>query len=232
LPSLSRLVLPVQVVAGQPLTIHLPIEFYDSGTAIRGRFSLKVLIGAYPGGTSTAATSETALLSTAKTLSLKPKKIATVPVVIRSLNTLPAGDYHFCVQMLDPAGAALSAFSEQLTVVAPFLGVNVVGGVVTPMAIARNRLATAMITITNAGNINETGKLTIVLSPSTGFKPVAGVTLTEMTVATHLRLGKPRKFRMRFKLPSGLAAGTYGLYIVASIDGTTDTEIEANFTAD
>ncbi len=82
-----------------------------------------------------------------------------------------------------------------------------------------NKSGTLTVSITNQGNIDAVGPLSITLAPSTdGVSPIAGVTLaTLVTKKTTIKVGKTSKFVLHIKHTPAQSPATYFPYLMIAL---------------
>ena len=229
-PSLAKFAFPAVAVAGQPIKTNLPVVITNGGADLKGPFTVVLFIDA----SSSLDGNRVQVGRAARMLSLKSGKSTMVPFHVRSLPaSLPSGTYYFLADITDPTGATDVAASTSLTVQAPIVTLNTVGGPVKPPGVIKlNHFGTATVIVTDTGNVDAVGMLNIVLSPSSdGATPVAGITLGGLNRSVHLHRGKPTAFSVRFKVTAALPANSYQSYFSVSIDGAVNTAVGTAFTA-
>ena len=116
----------------------------------------------------------------------------------------------------------MAAASQTVLVAAPFVSLAATVGPVAPASVAAGKSGSVLVTVTNNGNEDAVGPLGITLSASSdGLTPLAGATLATLMKRTKIPAGRSGKFRLRFKVTTAVAAGSY--FPFASLAGASTT---------
>ncbi len=191
----------------------MTIDLTESGAAV---FYGPVTVSLYASTTTTLSGAELIATPTSPTIVLKAGQIKPVSFRISSLPaTLPGGTYYIIAQTTGPGGASITAASAGTITVAPASirlsgAISALDGVVTP-----GKSASAVINVSNAGNISAIGVLQIALygRPTGGGADIA---LGTVAVRIHIKPGGTGNIRIRIPIPAALATGSYSL--VAQLD--------------
>jgi uncharacterized delta-60 repeat protein len=212
-PVLTGFKLPSAVIAGAKLKIRVPVVLTNRGATTKGAFTVRL----YVDGGTTLNGSQVLLATVSKDISLKAGQGKVVVFALNSLpSTLPAGAYYVLAQVTDPTGkTGLVASSGTVTVAPPFVALS--GAISVAGAVKPGKSASAVATVANGGNIQAAGALEVALSARpAGTSGSADLALQTVAVKVKIKPGGTSRVRLRFLVPSTLAAGTYSL--VAQLD--------------
>ena len=209
-PTVSKETLPAQAVAGAKLKGAVTVNIADSGTASSGRVTIAIYAsttGSLNGATLIAGPK-------ASTLKLKHGQSKAVAIKITALPaTLAAGSYYLVSQVTSAGVSTSAASAGTVTVAPPFVSLSGTVASLTPAAKA-GKMESAVITVSNGGNIQAAGALQVALSArpadTTGS---ADVTIATATTRIHILPGKSGRAALHFLVPATLAAGTYSLVV-------------------
>lgn len=217
IPTLGRVSLAGQVVAGSKLDASVPIIFTNSGSKMTGKMTVELFAE-----TATTLDGTQVLLSTkTRRVSLKSDQRTAFVFDVKSLPaSLQGGDYHLIAQVIDPSGDTNTiATSQTVQLESRTVQPSVMVAAATPATIAAGTFGAVVITVTNTGNAAATsGTMTLGLSAD-GTNPLPGITLDTVHAGLAIPAGKRRRLRLRFKVPSGIATGSYYPYVLVSLDG-------------
>jgi hypothetical protein len=201
------------VVAGAKLKGAVTVVVADAGAAVAGPATVTLYASTTPtlAAATQIATSKSNLKLKAGRAKVFSFKISQLPA------TLPAGTYYIVSEVTDSAGASSPAASTgTVTVAPPFVTLSAASASV-PAAVKLGKLASAVVAVTNSGNVPAAGSLQIALSARLpGTSGSADVPLQTVTVKIKIKPAGARRLRLRFLVPSTLQAGSYSL--VAQLD--------------
>jgi hypothetical protein len=160
----------------------------------------------------------------AKTLKLKNNAHFTLPLALKSLpSTVPAGVYHVIAEVTDAGGSSVATSASTITVAAPVISLS---SSLSPIV---NIKSGDTLTISNAGNIADIGKLTQTVSFSTdaaGASPAgtAGTTVKPLHLNAHKSL-KVHVGLTKTQLASLTSGDSYYLVITDSDSAGNSTSV-------
>lgn len=183
---------------------------------------------------------DTLLAKATKKLRLKPGKTADFKMGFQFPATAADGDYHL-LSVVDAGNAVAEgdetnnvAASAAVRVAKPFvdlvpaaIGAPPAGG---PTILA-GRKGTAVVTLTNAGNVPLKGRLAIALSavPTAGGEPLS---IGTVAVKAAIKPGQAKRLKLKFLPPATLPAGSYVLRAAVDPDNLFADPTVANNTFD
>jgi hypothetical protein len=213
--SLSNVVIPPTAVASQKLNAKVPVVITSqSATKISGLFTV---------ATGTALDDNSMLVNTTRhNLTLNDLQSKTIIAHIKSLPaTIPTGSYHLVVKTTDPGGnVGVVATAQTIQVTGAFINLAGSIGFVTPSTITAGGLGSVFLTLTNSGNEDATGPLTVTLQPSSDGKTALPITLFTGSRPAIVPAGQTRTFKIRFST-TGAAKGSYVPYLTATLAGVS-----------
>jgi ELWxxDGT repeat protein len=224
-PTLGKTNLPSEVAAGSKLNASVPVVITNSGTPLKGWVTIDLYADTgtdLDGGQFLVASEKRRILLRGSRKTIFNFSVKTLP------NSLPDGSYHLIAQVTDPSGGVNSiATSQTLQVLAPIVQPAVSITTITPESNIPGRSESVAITVTNQGNAASTGgQITLALQASnTGV--LTDVTLDETRPGLIIPAGKSHRFRLHFKLPSTVPAGTYFPQALVSLNGVSATAVSS-----
>jgi uncharacterized delta-60 repeat protein len=225
--KIGKATAPASTILGQKFASHLPITLTNTGQTLKGVFSEVLYLDTAPVGLSA---SPIQLETLPKNTTLKTRKSLAVSFSASAIPTsVAAGTYYLVAKIVDPLGDTdLITLPKPIVVETPVISPVASVGTFSPTTVVSGNSDTVTVTVANKGNVTATGSMVITLSPSSdGITAVPGVTLD--TVTTHLAIkpGQSIKQKLRFKIPSSLAAGVYYPLVSVVIDGVSTTAVGA-----
>lgn len=221
IPTLGRVRLKSQVVAGSKLNVDVPVIVTNSGATMKGTMTVELFAD-----TGTSLDGSQVLLSTKpRRASLKADEKTAFLFDIKSVPaSLQSGDYHFVAEVIDPSGDTNTiATSQTVRVEARTVTPSVTITDVTPGTIAPGRFGSAVVTVTNIGDaVSTRGTLTLELSADP-TNSSSGVTLKTIQTGPAIPAGKSRRLRLHFKVPTNTISANYLLSALVSFDGSSAT---------
>ncbi len=218
LPAVTKSTVPANLVVGNPTTGSVALTLTNT-TATPNQGINTVQIFAVPVGSTDTATGM--LLATVKprtNLAPGAKQKLTVPI-----RTMPAtsGAFTLLARTTNVAGTVVTAAAgPTVTVSAPSVSLSVAVAAPKPSAVVPGHPVTYTLTLANDGNVDATGKLTATVGLTLDG---IHVTVAAATVTRSLRIkagGKPLVLRLKAKLPTTAAPGTYQLLATISQQST------------
>jgi uncharacterized membrane protein len=165
---------------------------------------------------STTSTPGFTLASAAPKVKLKAGKPFKVKLSAKQISSsVPAGTYHVLVSVTDPNGATTTVDTGKTMVVEP-AQIDLSGAFVkVPSSVKAGRTGTVQVLVTNRGNVEANGRLTIDLSTSKDQNPIDATGIIATPGSTlHLKPGKSVKLTLKF--PAGAASASY--HLIAQLD--------------
>jgi hypothetical protein len=205
-PTLGKTTVPTAVVSGAKLKGSVTITITNSSTAkVKGTDTFDLYAT-----TDGAVDSASVLVGSVKrALTLAASRSATVTIPV-SAGAPGAGTYTLLPKVVDASGGtSVAASGPTVTVAAPFASLSGTVGSVAPVATTPGKTLSFTLTITNAGNVDATGKATLAV-----YLSADGVALTipitpTVTKSLTVKPGKPLAVRLKVKVPAGTAAGHF-----------------------
>jgi hypothetical protein len=221
-PTILKSSLPASIVGGTKVHGSFSLSITNTGTTLSNGLDQ---IGIYASTTGSIDSSSTLIASlTNKKLKLKAGQTTKLSVPLKNLS-LPAGSYTLLAQTTDYNKLVTpSTTGPSLVVAAPFVSVSAVVGPVKPVTVIAGKSVSVAVTLTNAGNINSTGKMNVAFGLSSDGATLA-IPLTTVTKAVTVKSGgKATPLHLPFKIPVGTAAGTYFPYLTI-VQGSVDLSV-------
>ncbi len=147
-----------------------------------------------------------------------------------------SGNYFALATVTDGAGLStelnpddnVAASPAPVTVAPAFVALT--GSALSATALSPGGLSTVGLTLANAGNVTAKGKTDVAVYLSTDGTVANGTQVGDVALTVGLAAGKSHPYRLKFALPSTVAAGTYTL--VAVVDrgrtlGATEASVGA-----
>ncbi|HWE03675.1 MAG TPA: Ig-like domain repeat protein [Tepidisphaeraceae bacterium] len=228
-PTLPSISVPTSGLAGGKFIVKAPIVITNTGSTLSGEFAVVLYLDLADSGLDANPIQLDKLLKHAV---LKSGKGFAAPLKTNALPTsVPSGTYHLVAEVTDPSGNVNFVTSAQtVTIAAAFVQPAATVGAVAPSSIVPGKSGSLIVTVANNGNVAASA-VTISLSPSSdNSTPIAGAILDQIHSGARILPGKSKSFRLRFKVPSGTAAGTYYPYLSIALGGVTTTTLGAAFT--
>jgi uncharacterized delta-60 repeat protein len=214
--------MPVALVAGSKTKFNYTVAVTNTGGAIeRGTVQVNV----YASTDQTLDGNDTLVIAPKFKVSIKAGKGGKLTAHVAGLPaSLPAGTYYLLAQVVDAAGFAQSVSTAgTITVAAPFVKptVTFVSGPKTGTA-GRKVRGSAVIAITNTGNVAITGPVMITLYlTATGTVDSGSTTVTTITKKVNIPAGKTGKIGIGLGTLASTLSGTYQLAAVVTTTATT-----------
>ncbi len=214
----GRTTVPAGVVAGAKLKGSVTVAIDNAGgTALKGT-DVVSLYAVTAGEALTAGT----LLGTAKRGgTLAAGRSANVAVPVRPL-ALPAGAYTLLAVVTDPSGGTVTATAGPAVTVAPAT-IALTGALsASPAAIEAGKTLTLTLTLTNAGNVNSTGRATAAVYLSANGTALT-LPATTAKVAPVVKPGKAATLRLKVKVPVDTIGTYFPLVVFTQGEATATT---------
>jgi hypothetical protein len=224
-PVIGKVVLPTAVVSGAKFNAVIPVGITNNGSKQAGIFNIKLFANI---GTTLDGNQVAVGTPIEKQLTLLTDRRAGFVFHLTSLPaSLPAGTYHILAEVIDANGLINEvATTQTITTAAPFVSLSAGATAVLPASIKLNKTGSITVSITNSGNVNSTGLVTITVAPSVdGINPVAGVTLVTLASPrpTVIKPNKTAKFVLHIKHTALTASGSFYPYVTITYAGQTLT---------
>jgi cyclophilin family peptidyl-prolyl cis-trans isomerase len=221
-PIVTASTVPATVVTGTPVTGKLTLSLTNTtATTDKGTNTLKVY--AVPAGLTDASAGTLVATVKVKT-NLKPGAVQRLVVPIRQLPT-SSGAFTLMAQATNVAGTVVTTSSGPTVTVAPqVVALGVAVNAPTPTTVAAGKSVTFTMVVSNSGNSDSTGKLTITLGLVGGDGTTTPIAATPVTRVVRVKAtGKPVVLKLKGKVPATLAAGSYAVQAVVA-QGVTAAE--------
>ncbi len=224
IPIFGKVTLPTAVVSGANFKASLPVGFTNNGSKQDGIFSVTL----FANTTSRLDGNQVQIAAPVlKHFTLLTNRHGAFPLKLSSLpSSLPSGTYHIIAQIKDANGLFNEvATTQTITTAAPFVTLAATTTGVLPAAIAAGKSGSITISVTNNGNIDATGPLSVSVAPSIDqVTAVTGVTVATLSKPTAtIKVGKTVKYTLHFKNLAPLTPGRYFPIATISIGGKTAT---------
>jgi hypothetical protein len=222
-PALGKVTLPASGIAGQPFVARLPITLKNTGALEKGKFTFTVYADIAETGLSAQPLQ---LTEVTRTMTLKTGRSANVTIGIKALPaSLAAGTYRIVALMTDPSGKSSILDADQtVAVAAPVISFSVSVGAFSPAALKPGKTGSLLVSISNTGNIQAHGALTVqVYSIASGGNTTALILGTSHWLAT-IKPGAVAKYHVRIKAPEAAAGETVLPQVVVSIGSVSATD--------
>ena len=197
-PIIGNVTLPSAIVAGAKIRGNVPVGLTDNGHDEVGNITVALFADT---GT-TLDGNQIPITSQQKTLAIQSGHHAVFIFKLTSLPAnLPDGTYHIIAEVTDPSALTNEvATTQTITVAAPFVALAATVGPVLPASIAVGKPGSITVNVTNNGNINATGPLSITVAPSVSGTPIPGAVLATLSKSTTIKPGKTSKFAIHLAL--------------------------------
>jgi hypothetical protein len=217
-PTLQAKLPPAVVAGAKPKDAKVSVVVTNSGT---GTLNAPVTFDLF---TSTDATLDTAAdtavgTPVTKTLKINPGASKTVKLKVATVPDVAEGAY-FLIARTSATGSTggADASDAPVNISPPFIDLTGAFGASLPATLTPGKKATVPVTVTNAGNVNAGGTITIGLAA----RPAAGgadVPIPTTAVKVNLKPGASKTFKLKITTPTSLPSG--GVFnFVATIDST------------
>jgi len=218
-PSLATAKVPASAVIGAKLNLVVPVVIANTSAAISsGRTTVTLSVNSAP---TLDGSPVTVAAQTIRNLPVRAGRAVVLHLRITALpGTLVAGTYYLIAAVTDSAGAvSAAAAASTITVAAPFTSINTAMTLVRmPASVVggQRTAAFAQVSLTNVGNVNYVGPITLTLSASTSQSIPTGTTPFRTLVVK--RIGLRPNIRAIVRVPLGInpnvtIGGNY--YIIA-----------------
>ena len=227
--AVAKTALPSNVVSEVPFKGNESLSITNTTNATtKGSFSLKVFAS-----TDGLIDSLSNLVGNLvlKTLPLQPGQTKTKTVKFTKNVTLPAGQYTLLAQTTDSAGTVTDATAgPTLSVADAHVDLSATAGAVKPASPKLGKPASVQLTLTNTGNIDSNGALTVAVGLSTDgvtvAEPVTTVTFSNVRIKD---TGKAVKLALHFVLPTDLDVLSYYPVLTLTQDDQNLTAVGTPF---
>jgi uncharacterized repeat protein (TIGR03803 family) len=218
-PRLGIVRFPAGALAGSNVDVNAPLAITNTGKP----FANTVQIALYANSAGDLDGNEVLIRSYSVPISLPAGGTMTLSLPIRSLPpALAAGTYHLLALLAEPDTVASLAASPQTVALAePFIQPSLSFGAVSPATLTAGEVATVLVTVTNSGNVAARGIDLMLSASSDGVTPIPDVLLGRIQSTARIAPGHRKAFRLRFRVPSDLAAGIYLPYLSCFLSGVT-----------
>jgi hypothetical protein len=204
--------LAASAIAGQRIKIQQTVSLLDTSSNV----AQKELVVLSLSTTAAASSPGFTISSASKQVKLKAGKGVKLKLSAKQIGAnVPAGTYHVLVTVTDPTGSSTTVDTGK-TMVVQAARVDLSGSFVkVPSVVKAGRKGTVQILVTNDGNVEASGRLTVDLSTSNNQTLLDATEITASPAKTvHLKPGKSVKLSLKF--PAGAAPASY--YLIAQID--------------
>jgi hypothetical protein len=212
-PTVVKDTLKAAVVAGTKVNAAVTVKVSNSGATISGPITVNLY------ASTTTTTTGATLIDTlpVKSLKLKTGKATAFSLKISELPSTLAGTYYLVAQITSSGGTSAAAASAGTVTVAPPFVMLAAPAIVPPKSVKPGKKTSAVVTITNSGNIPATGLLEVVLTARPpGTSGSADIPIQTVSEKIKIAPNKSGKVGVTFLVPNTLPVGTYSL--VAQID--------------
>jgi hypothetical protein len=226
----GKAVVPESEISGQKFSAHFPVTLTNGGAQLKGVFSA----ARYLDTASTGLSASPVLLETLKkTAAVKTGKALGLAFRVKSIPAaVAAGTEYLVVRVTDPLGDAdLITVPDPIAVATPVVALSAAVAAVHPMSVFFGKSGSAVVSVTNSGNVPGTGVLDITFTVPAGDGTPA-VTLAMLAPRVSIKPGRTGKYTIRFKVPATLTAGLYDPVVNVSLNGVSATAVDpATFSA-
>lgn len=215
--------LPTAAIAGEKTKASATVSVTNSGT---GKLSGPVTIKLLASTDGTVDTSDTQITTITKKLTLKAGQTKQVKVKLGSFPAVASGDYFVVADVTGGSGITetsttnnQAASSSKVTIAPAFVDLS---GMLSSAGTAKaGKKGTLPMEISNDGNseVKTTATVRLTITPQGG----GTATTVDVPVKLNLKAGASKNLKLKYAVPSSLAAGTYT--VSAAIDsGSVVTE--------
>ena len=202
IPSLAALKLPATEVAAQMVSLFVPVTLTNTATATyAGAATVTLYASDAAGFDGTQQLLQTTLI---KRLLLRAGRTATVRVRVTSFPPALLGKVYLLATVTDSNGKATGvASATTTTVAAPFTAIVTTLATLksaSPVVGGTKTSAYTLVTLTDTGNINYIGRVSVALFGSTGKAVPAGAAALNTVVVARLGLKPNVPHRLRIPL--------------------------------
>lgn len=199
--------LPATAVAGEKTKGRVNVEIDNPSQTDVLRTSATVNLYASLDGTIDG--SDRLILTTTKTLKLKPARGKTLKLKFRTFPAdLPDGAYHVIAQVAPSSGSTVTTVTDATTAVAaPF--VNLAGTAIGPATLTIGKKSKLTVLATNSGNVLLSGRGDITIEAALHGDLAARVPIATISAAKFkVKPGRAQKLSLKFVAPAGMTAGS------------------------
>jgi hypothetical protein len=217
--AFTKLTLGSSAAGGQKTNAKATVVITNgSGSTFKGKVT--VAISVVSNGTSTVVRSVPLSVNIKAGRAAPPETVA-----LQSLPNVATGSYGVVATVTDASqNVSTATFATPVTITAPFVLLGATAGAVTPATIVNGKSGAVTVVVSNGGNIDSTGVLTVNVGlVLAGVSTPVGNLSKKVTVKTT----KPLSVKMHFKVPKGMAAGAYSLVATVSQGGQTASATSA-----
>jgi cyclophilin family peptidyl-prolyl cis-trans isomerase len=204
--------MPASAVAGQKAKIQQTVTLGASASSVAQKELVSLSLSTMTNGSSPRFT----IASATKQVKLKAGKGIKLKLAAKQISaSVPEGVYHVLVSVTDPSGATTTVDTgKTFAVQAATVDLS---GLFTkvPAVVKSGRNGTAQILVTNHGNVEASGRLSVSLYSSQNQSLLGATEITTSPAKTvHIKPGKSVKLSLSF--PAGGSGVSY--FLVAQID--------------
>ena len=180
-----------------------------SSQLISGRVSITLYVNE---ADSLAGT--TSLATVTPVLKLKPGQSKAVKIALTKFPVVPNGSYFLLAGVTTPDASITGVAGPMFQIAAPFIAIHESNLRPLPVSAAPGKPVSLLLTLQNAGNIIAAAPPVLMILGS--VDPSGnGQALSAMPLRLELNPGTFKSYRVKFRLPAGLAANSY--YLTASL---------------
>jgi len=204
--------LPATIVGGvrikgtASVTVTAPV-----GAAVKGPVSVAL----YASQTASLSGGTQLMPAITRTLTLKAGASKTLRLALSSFPPTLAGTYYLVAQVTAPDGTSTVAVGPSVSVAKPVVSILASSVTGSPAAAAPEGKLSLRLTLQNTGNVPAAGTAGLTISLSTSPSGADSSPVATVPLRVKLWAAKSGAYRVKFRLPSGTAAGSY--YLVASL---------------
>lgn len=217
-PRLGNDRFPSGMLAGTNVNLTVPLAISNRGKAFSGTVQIDLCANA----AAALDGNEVLLQSYSIPISLPARGTTSLSLPIHSLPPeLPAGTYHLLAKFGGEDVVSFAASTQTVTLGEPLIQPALSVGAASPATLAAGQFASVSVTVTNNGNVTA-DSVDLTLNPSSdGITPIPGMIMDHIESHARIAPHHSKRFRLRFKVPTGLSAGDYVPYISSLLAGVT-----------
>jgi hypothetical protein len=221
-PTILRNTLPDSLVSGGKVKAVVVVNETNSSSNISSGFITTNIFATTDGA-------QTLLGTLHRKVTLKAGKSTSVSIPITSIPAGLSGSYTIQAQSVDTAGNLQNVTGASVKIAAPFISLTeAVTKLTLPSSVLADSAikATAVVKVTNAGNVNSAGITTVRLYASTDGTAAGGTLIGSLTRSLTIKPGLSTMVTVPItQIPAGLS-GTYS--IVAEVTDPNAVRTEVN----
>ena len=224
-PSFGKVKLPASATAGQALAASLPLTLTATVAPVAGKFTVRL----YADQALTLGGEQVLLGTFTESASLKPGKAHLLTLRLKALPApLPVGTYHVLAEVVDPTSAtALVATTQTVTVAAAVVTLAAAVTAATPTSVAAGKTLTITVGLANTGNVDATGTATVAVGLSADGTMAPAPLVTLRRPLTLRAGGRPITFKLKLKVPAGMATGSFYPFVTFAVGAQAVTAAAA-----